>query len=157
MRLTEVLEDLRSVQGQRKDKTQWFVARETASKPNLTGATGRFFITPYAVKRYVERVRPGLTYSQALSELILLTNAGSLKGPYQGQKLPQQYPNARLELWRGPRVGPNSKQDRRSRLRFVVGHSGAGELPQVVTILPVPGRVLHTCKGLLEDLCQNPA
>ncbi len=157
MHLIEILQDLREAQAQHKERTQGFVVRTIASKPNPTGATGKFFITPYAIKRYIERVRPGLTYNQALSELIFLTNAGSFKSPYRGQKLPQQYPNAKLELWRGPRVGSRPKQDRRSRLRFVVSHSDHGELPQVITVLPVPGRALHTCEVPLEDLCQNPA
>lgn len=33
-------------------------------------AAGRYFITPHAVHRYVERVMPGLTYEQALGDMI---------------------------------------------------------------------------------------
>lgn len=91
-----------------------------------SGASGRFFVTPHAVNRYRERLRQTVSYRVALRELILITSAGKYMGPtYDG----------RGELWRGPRIGPKMRQDRRSRLRFVVCHGERGEKPQVVTVL----------------------
>lgn len=115
---------------------------------------GKFFITPYAIQRYIERVRPHLSYDQALRELVELTTHGVRKSNYQGQKLSQKYPTSQLELWRGPRVGVHSQQDRRSRLRFVVAYDSNKEAPQVITILPVPGRVMRDCSVYGAPACQ---
>lgn len=92
------------------------------------GAKGQFFITPHAVQRYTERYRPGVTYEVALGELITLTSAATRVGTAN---------NGVGEVWRGPRIGPKSKQHRCSRLRFVVmaaANDNGGELPQVVTV-----------------------
>lgn len=91
-----------------------------------SGARGRFFITPHAVRRYIERVRPGISYHRALGELVIITSAGKRVGPTH---------DGRGEMWRGPKIGTKAKQDRRSRLRFVVSRGEPGELPQVVTVL----------------------
>lgn len=99
---------------------------------------GRFFVTRYALARYIERFRPRGSVQAALSELKMLTSAGRLIGPYNGTGLRSRYPDARLELWRGPRIGTTGKQDRRSNFRFVVAY-GPGDLPQVVTVLPTRG------------------
>lgn len=90
------------------------------------GATGRFFVTPHAVSRYRERYRQACGYRHALRELILITSAGKRVGPTH---------DGRGEIWRGPRIGSKAKQDRRSRLRFVVCAGAHGEKPQVVTVL----------------------
>jgi len=93
--------------------------------------TGRFFVTPHAVHRYIERIRPGLGYEEARAELIALAAEARLVRPYLTPGLPP------AELWRGPRVGPASAKDRRSRLRFVVTPgTRAGGLPAIVTVLP---------------------
>lgn len=95
---------------------------------------GRFFVTPHAVEKYRKHYVPRLSYGAALEALVLLTSSGKRVGPYLGKQLPKKYPGLRLEVWRGARVGPVRQQDRRSRLRFVVGY-GPGELPQVITVL----------------------
>ena len=118
--------------------------------------TGKFFITPHAVHRYIEHVRPEATYAQALEDLQYITSNGTSKGPYQGVKLTQQHPDKSLELWRGPRIGPHSQQNRRSRLRFVVGYANYGPLPQVVTVLPIPGKMLRPCQTKNEEQCSGP-
>jgi len=41
-------------------------------------ATGRFFITPHAVRRFIKRVRPGASYNEALGELIRLSDGAHL-------------------------------------------------------------------------------
>lgn len=92
--------------------------------------TGRFFITPHAVERYRTRIRRGLSYDEALSELIGLAAAGRRVRAYEAPGL------VHAELWRGPRMGSQGDRDPRSRLRFVVGFMPGG-LPQVVTVLPV--------------------
>jgi hypothetical protein len=95
------------------------------------GAVGAFFVTPHAVRRYRDRFVPGLRYEAARDELIRLTTAGTYVERYRGLHAM----GGQLELWRGPRIGPKGKQDRRSRLRFVVGRGGLGVLPQVITVL----------------------
>lgn len=95
---------------------------------------GRFFVTPHAVEKYRKHYVPRLSYGAALEDLVLLTSSGKRVGPYLGKQLPKKFPGLRLEVWRGARVGPVRQQDRRSRLRFVVGY-GPGELPQVITVL----------------------
>ena len=81
----------------------------------VEGARGPFFVTPHAVRRYIERVRPGLTYEQALGELVAMA---------RGAHLVKELASG-LELWRGPPP---------RRLRFRVS-PGCGGLPQLVTVL----------------------
>jgi hypothetical protein len=79
------------------------------------GAAGRWFITPHAVRRYIERVRPGIAYERALSDLVRLSvKAHHVKAIEGG-----------AELWRGPKP---------RRLRFIVAQGMAGK-PQLVTVL----------------------
>lgn len=94
---------------------------------------GRFFVTPHAVRGYLSRFRRDLVrldaeeaYRIALADLIRLTSAGRLVGPAHGG----------AELWRGPRLGTSKHQDRRSRMRFIVGPA-EGHDCAVVTVLPV--------------------
>src|SRR5690606_37484442 len=136
VRLTQqIIADQREAQCIRPERTKGIEVRRVQILPSpKTGATGRFFVTPYAVARYRERLRPRLSYQRALEELIVLTSAGRQVGPYLGRQLPQKFPGLRLEVWRGARVGPVRQQDRRARLRFVVAY-GPGELPQVITVL----------------------
>lgn len=108
-------------------RTHGMEARESASLADpKSGARGRFFVTPHAVERYRERFRQTVGYRTALRELILITSAAKRVGTTH---------DGRGEIWRGPRIGAKSKQDRRSRLRFVVANGERGELPQVVTVL----------------------
>jgi len=76
---------------------------------------GQVFITPHAVERYVERIRPGISYERALTELIAICErAHAVKEIEAG-----------LWLWRGPKP-------RRLRLRVSTRGDGA---PQLVTVL----------------------
>lgn len=118
--------------------TDWFAAIDdlpAAPSPERSGARGRFFVTPYAVRRYRERIRPRLAEAAARDELIDLTTRGTVVGPYVGTGLRAAYPDLRLELWRAPRVGTKRQHLAQSRCRFVVGY-GEGALPQVITVLP---------------------
>lgn len=76
---------------------------------------GRFFITPHAVRRYIERVRAGLSYEDALARLVTIT-----EGAHRVREIGDG-----VELWRGPKP---------ERLRLRVSTRGPG-LPQVVTVL----------------------
>jgi len=108
------------------------------------GANGRFFVTPHAVTRYIERIMqppgdvaaavadPGMR-AQALAQLIDLTSSGRYVDAWTGDPGEGRGP---FGLWRGPRVGTTGQPDRRSRLRFIVGR-GEGDLPAVVTVLPL--------------------
>lgn len=100
---------------------------EMQSRPERTGAVGKFFVTPHAVTRYIERVRPGIERAQALRELIYIGELAHKVGPYRGLR----GLGVELEFWRGPRFG-NLRQ---SKLRFVVAPGSGSELPQIVTVL----------------------
>lgn len=77
--------------------------------------TGPWFITPHAVHRYIERIRPGLGYEQALRELIEQSDkAHAVKEIEPG-----------LWLYRGTKP---------RRLRFRVSTRGERS-PQLVTVL----------------------
>ncbi|MEN6535535.1 MAG: hypothetical protein ABFD89_17860 [Bryobacteraceae bacterium] len=78
-------------------------------------AAGKFFVTPHAVKRYIQRVHRSATYEQALGEII---------NELDGARFVKERNGA--ELWRTGRP---------LRLRVVVGRSNPG-LPQILTILP---------------------
>lgn len=76
---------------------------------------GPWFITPHAVKRYIERVRPHLSYERALADLVAESKrAHAVKEIEPG-----------LWLWRGGKP---------RRLRFRVSTLGDGA-PQLVTVL----------------------
>lgn len=75
---------------------------------------GKWFITPHAVKRYIERVDRRATYEQALADLVRFSEvARSIKELSPG-----------VWLYRGGRP---------LRLRFTVAMGGPG-LPQLVTV-----------------------
>jgi hypothetical protein len=76
---------------------------------------GRWFITPHAVRRYIMRVRPGLTYEQGLGELIQLSERAHYVKNLDNK----------AQLWRAGKP---------IRLRFVVIPSTRG-LSALVTVL----------------------
>jgi len=80
-------------------------------------AAGAWFITPHSVRRYIERIEPGLTYEQALGALVRLST--------EAQRVRDIAPG--LALYRGPKP-------LRVRLRVADGNGG---LPQLVTVLPM--------------------
>lgn len=78
-------------------------------------AKGRWFVTPHAVRRYLERVRPGLTYEQALAEIIR-----------ESWRARPVKPWGRAHLWRGPKP---------RRLRYIVAPAPRGRrLPVLITV-----------------------
>lgn len=78
---------------------------------------GRWFISPHAVQRYIERIEPGLTYEQALAKLIRVSDKAHRVKPWRNG----------LILYRGPRP---------RRLRLMVSEAVTPErpLPQLVTV-----------------------
>jgi hypothetical protein len=99
---------------------------------------GRFYVTPYAVERFRQRVRPDLAQAAALERLIALTTGGRFVTPWRGSGILEAAgEGVRVELWRAPRVGTRSQRSPESRVRFVVAY-GRGSAPQVVTVLPNP-------------------
>ena len=78
-------------------------------------ARGRWFITPHAVRRYVERCRPGLSYERALGELVEASEAAKLVREIEPGIL----------LYVGPKP---------HRWRYRVATGGTG-LPQLLTVL----------------------
>lgn len=77
---------------------------------------GRWFITPHAVRRYIERVHPELTYDEAL---LVLTKLSEL-----ARRVKEIEPG--IALWRGPRP---------ERLRCIVAENAdGGRLPQLLTL-----------------------
>lgn len=77
------------------------------------GAIGRWFITPHAVHRYIQRVRPMATYEQALNDLVRLSETAHLVRR-----------DGDTEHWRA----------KGKRLRFRVAPS-SGELSVLMTVL----------------------
>lgn len=80
------------------------------------GAKGRFFVTPHAVHRYIERVHRGISYERALGEIIEAADRAHYVKDYNSG-----------QYWRGPKP---------MRLRLIVANGSGGELPQIITILP---------------------
>jgi len=80
----------------------------------LLAARGAWFITPHAVRRYIDRIAPHLTYEQALAELI-----------HESERAHMVKVVEDVEHWRGAKP---------RRLRFRVSRRGAG-LPQLITVL----------------------
>lgn len=73
-------------------------------------------ITDHAVQRYIQRVRRGLPYDQAIGELVYQSHHAHFVKALPGG----------LELWRGPKP---------RRLRFRVEPAGNGGRPRLVTVL----------------------
>lgn len=83
-------------------------------------AAGRWFITPHAVRRYVERIDPRASFEVALATLIDHGERARFLRATTGERGP-------IEIWRGPRP---------RRLRFVVAPArSAEEKPQMLTCL----------------------
>jgi len=82
-----------------------------------SGARGRWFVTPHAVWRYIERIRPGIDYEMARDELI----EESLHAHFVRRQ-------GNGDLWRGRRP---------LRLRFIVGWTdeAVGGLPPLLTVV----------------------
>lgn len=76
--------------------------------------TGPWFITPHAVRRYIERVEPGATYEQALARLVEWSRV------------------ARPNKWIGNILQFRGPRPLRCRLRVAFGNAGA---PQLLTVL----------------------
>ena len=109
--MRDTLDELKHFRGRQFDPPN----REAPLKQVDARLPGRWFITPHAAKRYIERVRHGVSYEVALGELIRMSEAAHLvRNQASG-----------LELWRGPKP---------QRLRFLVSNEGAGK-PQLVTVL----------------------
>lgn len=91
--------------------------REGAGVPVLSGAVGRWFITPHAVMQYRVRVsgKEETSFERARAELMALSARAHFV-----RRL-----DSGAELWRAPKP---------LRLRFVVARAFAG-LPQLVTVL----------------------
>lgn len=79
-------------------------------------ASGRWFVTPHAVRRYITRVHPWMTYEQALSAIIKDSMRAHFVRADHGS-----------ELWRGPKP---------HRVRYRIASREAG-LPQLITVLPI--------------------
>jgi len=77
--------------------------------------TGRWFITPHAVRRYVERVDPLANYEQALAELVRCSE--------RARRVKEIEPGVWLY-----------REGRPRRLRFRVAENGNGA-PQLMTVL----------------------
>lgn len=83
-----------------------------------TGAIGRFYVSPHALDRYVERVRPRLPRAAALRELVAISSAAEKLRTFEDGD----------ELWRGPNTGPAP------RLLFLVAPQSEGRLPVIRTV-----------------------
>jgi len=52
---------------------------------------GDYFITPEAVRRFIERIQPSLNYNQALTAIIKDLSNGDIKGPMLTQNKAAHY------------------------------------------------------------------
>jgi hypothetical protein len=91
--------------------------RQREKAKQMSGASGKFFVTPHAVQRYRERVHRGITYEQALSEVIAAAATAHAVKEYRGG----------AQYYRCSRTF--------GRLRLLVNNKQPGK-PQIVTILP---------------------
>src|SRR3970040_1832232 len=81
-------------------------------------AAGSWFITPHAVRRYIERHRPGLSYDHALTELVWWSEVSEVK----------------CETRSGER---QFNAEWPARLRFIVTRDAQhGGLATLLTVLP---------------------
>jgi|WetSurMetagenome_2_1015567.scaffolds.fasta_scaffold721334_1 hypothetical protein len=92
-------------------------------------AVGRWFITPHAVHRYIENIRPGLDYDHALGELIRHSDTAHFVRATVVDGIC-------IERWRAPKP---------TQIRFIVSH-GPGAKPQLVTVLPSHDRRRSPCR-----------
>ena len=83
-----------------------------------TGAVGRFYVTPHALRRYTERCRPHLSPARALDELVSVADRAERVRVFADGH----------ELWRGP------KRAAVPRLLFLVAPRSEGVLPAICTI-----------------------
>lgn len=93
--------------------------RKRIATMKQSGAVGRWFITPHAVKRYRERIAPNRSYEEALGVLIRASEKARLvKVSVRG-----------FEYYKGPAP---------ERLRFRVrpAEKSEGDLPVLMTVLP---------------------
>lgn len=102
----------------------WYTRNRDAHRRNvavratlITGANGRWFVTPHAIERFCQGVgwEVGRRYEDALATLI-----DESRGAHRVKLLPSG-----AELWRGPKP---------RRLRYIV-QPGEGSLPALVTVL----------------------
>lgn len=82
-------------------------------------AIGPWFITPHAVRRYLDRVEPGLTFEQALGKLIHESRTATFV------RLLPSVEGQRIELWRGKRP---------HRLRLYLVYNNAVGMPALMTL-----------------------
>lgn len=85
---------------------------------------GPAFVTPHAVRRFMQRVRPGLTYEQALAEIIR-----GLRDGVRTVKPPRPLSDGTAVVYLRC-VGPNS----RFLATVLFGDRTHGNAPQVVTV-----------------------
>lgn len=90
-------------------------------------AAGRWFITPHAIRRYIEKMAPQASFDEALARLIQLSDsAHRVRATRDG-----------CAIYRAPRP---------SRIRLIVAERGPG-LPQLVTVLAECDRIERTEQG----------
>lgn len=107
----------------------WYHRKRAETKVK-SGASGRFFVGPHAVKRYRERVHRGITYERALSEILEQAERAHF---IKKQALAYR---GNAEYWRGPNP---------MRLRLVVKHNPGMALPTIITILPAADNMRERC------------
>jgi len=96
-------------------------------------ARGKWFITPHAVKRYIQRVAPSLTYEEALEELVFMSS--------KARRIKEMSPG--IALYRGGKP---------LRLRFRVAECGDG-LPRLLTVMKGHDRKYIKKNGKILTIC----
>lgn len=121
--LHDIAEEIASVTRVLGSSTVAFEFRTLHQAPEApVGAAGRWFVTPHAVRRYIERIDPSMSYERALGAII----QDGIKA-HRIRSLPATETLATCELWRGPKP---------RRLRYYIFEMGGPGLPVCATVRP---------------------
>ena len=99
------------------------------------GATGRWFVTPHALERWVARFTPRSFREAPLTEEMRARVLGWVISESEGARFVKRLASG-VELWRGPKP---------RRIRFLVGPAHDGALPALLTVMPACDGWMRPC------------
>lgn len=123
----EILQEIMAAARYAQHRTVGVELRAMQARPTPPmGAVGRWFVTPHAVNQYIAKYARGMSYEQALGQII--------NDSERARKI-QDLPTG-AELWRGPDWRSKRKDVRHppSRVLYCVMPDSPG-LPVLVTVL----------------------
>lgn len=99
------------------------------------GAAGRWFVTPHAIDRWIERFTPRSFREAPLTEAMRARVLGWIIDETERARFVKRLASG-VELWRGPKP---------RRIRFLVGASSDGALPALLTVMPACDGWMRPC------------